>query len=329
MKICYLSSAVSIHTVRWVNSMAKRGHRIYLLTLVLPKINNIDSKVEIIKLKIPPPLGYYLNFFEARRIINKIKPDIVHAHYASGYGTLGRLVDYNPTILSVWGSDIYLYPYKNKFNMWNIRRNLESADLIASTSKDMKNEIIKVISTKKDIVITPFGIETNKFKPRNKSNSKIVIGTVKKMDAIYGIDYMLKSFSLIVEKIPDNIEIEFLMVGGGDLEYYKKLSTDFNIDHLITFTGQIPHENVVEYLNKLDIYCAPSLSESFGVAVLEASACELPVVTSNVGGLPEVVIQNKTGFLVPPKNEIILAEKILKLILDENKRKEFGLNERS
>lgn len=77
-------------------------------------------------------------------------------------------------------------------------------------------------------------------------------------------------------------------------------------------------------MNRMDVFCAPSLSESFGVAVIEASACETPVVVSNVGGLPEVVIDEVTGFIVEPKHVEQLAEKILILVNDQSLRKQMG-----
>lgn len=328
MKICYLANANSIHTVRIVNGMIIRGHQVYLITIGNDISPDIYPEVNIIKLKFPTPFGYYLNYCQARSIIRKLQPDILHTHYASGYGTLSRFINFKPTILSVWGSDIYLYPYRNNFNMWNIKRNLQSADLIGSTSNDMKREIEKFLYAKKEVLVTPFGIDITKFKPNKTNKDRITIGTVKNMSSVYGIDYLLSAFKILKDNVPKEIELEFLLVGGGNVDYYKSMAEKLGIGDITTFTGQISHNEVPRYLNKFDIYCAPSLSESFGVAVLEASACELPVVTSNVGGLPEVVIQNKTGFLVPPKNEIILAEKILELILDENKRKEFGKNGR-
>lgn len=329
MKICFLSSANSIHIIRWVNSLSHRGHDVYLLTMEKPDYDTINEKVKVIKLKLSSPYGYYLNFFEGKRLIKKIKPDIMHTHYASGYGTLSRLINFHPTILSVWGSDIYLYPHKNKFNMWNIKKNLYATDIIGSTSEAMKLEVKKLIDSDKNIAVTPFGIDKYKFYPVKKQNSKkIIIGTVKSMESVYGIDYLLQAFKIIVTKVPRNFQIEFLLVGGGKIEYYRNLSQKLGIDDKTRFTGKIPHNDVPKYLNKLDIYCAPSLSESFGVAALEASACGLPVVVSNVGGFPEVVKENQTGYLVPPQNAEILADKILDLVLNENKRKVFGKNGR-
>ena len=105
-----------------------------------------------------------------------------------------------------------------------------------------------------------------------------------------------------------------------------KLAENLNINNSITFVGKIENDGVVDYLHKMDIFVVPSISDSetFGVSAVEASACSLPVIVSNIGGLPEVVINGKTGFLVEPKNIDDLTEKLLILINDKMMRKKMG-----
>jgi glycosyltransferase involved in cell wall biosynthesis len=99
----------------------------------------------------------------------------------------------------------------------------------------------------------------------------------------------------------------------------KALVKELNLENETVFTGRIDYDLISHYHNMLSIYVALSVidSESFGVAVIEASACEKPVVVSNVGGLPEVVEDGATGFVVPPRNPEKAAEAIEKLILDK------------
>ena len=98
------------------------------------------------------------------------------------------------------------------------------------------------------------------------------------------------------------------------------------VNNSITFAGKVENDEVVHYLHKMDIFVVPSISESetFGVAAVEASACGLPVIASNIGGLPEVVIDGKTGFLIDPENIDDLTEKLLILINDKMMRKKMG-----
>lgn len=334
MKICFLASASSIHTVRWVNAMSERGHDVYLLTIHRPK-EQIHSRVHVIKLPFPPPMGYYLNFPFAKRCLNKIKPDLLNTHYASGYGTLSRLLNFNPTLLSVWGSDVFDFPYQSRLKYKIIVKNLNAATQIASTSKVMKNQVEKLVTPRLPIVITPFGVDINFFKPNlmKKNKEVIQIGMVKKLEEKYGPKYLIQAVAILKRKLIKSgmkslsEKIRLLIVGdGSQYDELIMLSKELEISDITRFTGAVPHSEVPKYLSEIDIFCAPSTldSESFGVAVVEASACGIPVVASNVGGLPEVIRDNETGFLVEPKNSMKLAEKLFKLVIDENLRKEMG-----
>jgi glycosyltransferase involved in cell wall biosynthesis len=94
----------------------------------------------------------------------------------------------------------------------------------------------------------------------------------------------------------------------------------------VRFIGPVPHAEVAGWLNRMDIYVAVSRldSESFGVAVLEASACALPVVVSDAGGLPEVVVHNETGLVVPREDPASLAQALERLVADADLRRAFG-----
>jgi glycosyltransferase involved in cell wall biosynthesis len=126
--------------------------------------------------------------------------------------------------------------------------------------------------------------------------------------------------------------LKLLIVGGGSQDkYLKELVKKLEIDRDTVFTGKVPYDEVINYYNMLDIYVAVSTldSESFGVAVLEASSCEKPVIVSDVGGLPEVVENGVTGFVVPARDSDSTAIAMEKLILDKQLRERFGANGRS
>ena len=124
-------------------------------------------------------------------------------------------------------------------------------------------------------------------------------------------------------------KLRLLIVGGGrDRSSLELLADSLDISKVTEFTGAVPHAAVPDYLNRLDIYVAASRldSESFGVAVLEASASSLPVIVTDVGGLPEVVEDGVTGRIVPRDAPHALAKAIEELILNEGLRKSMGLS---
>lgn len=327
MKIVLLAGADSIHTVKWANGLSKFGHEVHVISQH-PSLENFDPLIKLHLMPFRGILGYFTMVKNVRKIINEIKPDIVNAHYASGYGTTARILNFHPLVLSVWGSDIYIFPYKSFFHKWVVKKNLLAADKVASTSFAMAEQIRKVVPEINFIEITPFGVDIAKFKNEIYTSKNIItIGTVKTMNYIYGIDILILAFSILLERFQNKKILKLRLVGGGKLiKDYIKLAEKLNIIDYVEFIGQIDHANVPNELNKLDIYVALSRSESFGVAVLEAGASGKPVVVSNVGGLPEVVIPNETGLIVNSDNVIEAADAIEKLIINFDLRKYMSLN---
>jgi glycosyltransferase involved in cell wall biosynthesis len=332
-KIALLAGINSIHTSRWANTLSDRGHDLHLITQHRGG-DVISERVNLHYLPFRANIGYFFNAIFLRRLLRKLKPNLLHAHYASGYGTLGRLSGFRPYILSVWGSDVYDFPYESFFKMRLLQKNLQAADLIASTSHVMAKHTKKICQNFLEIYVTPFGIDTSIFRPSTleKNKSTITVGTVKKLSFKYGVDTLIKGFARARNSLARHdkqiaTRMRLVIVGKGeDKAALERLAESLDIAGITEFTGAVSYSLVPEYLNKLDIFIAASRldSESFGVAVLEASACALPVIVTDVGGLPEVVEAGVTGEIVSRDNPYVLAKAIEKLVLDKSLRKRMG-----
>lgn len=329
--IVLLANAASIHTIQWVVYMKKAGVDVSV-------ISQDDATAEFpidVPLYVTPykgNIGYFFNVFFVKKILKVIKPDIVHAHYASGYGTLARLVDFHPYVLSVWGSDVYDFPYKSKLHHWLVQKNLYAADKLSSTSHCMMEQTLKIAPKLQPFDVVPFGVDIEKFAPMEniKNQNEIIIGTVKTLSEKYGIDLLIKAFAILKNKLKNSepdiaAKLRLRIVGGGELEQELKiLAKNLKISDVVIFVGKVLHEKVPNELNKLDVYVALSREESFGVAIIEAGAIQLPTVVADVGGLPEVVKHQQTGFVVVKENPNAAAEVLEWLVLDEQKRSEMG-----
>ncbi|QFU01502.1 GDP-mannose-dependent alpha-(1-6)-phosphatidylinositol monomannoside mannosyltransferase [Halomonas sp. THAF5a] len=334
MKIVLLAASNSIHTVRWANGLSDAAHEVHVITQH-PIADPFDPAVKVHSLPFRSVLGYFTMVPAVRKLICEIQPDIVNAHYASGYGTTARLVGYHPWVLSVWGSDIYDFPHKSPLHKWLARRNLLAADRVASTSYSMAEETRALVPDLDDIAITPFGIDLSKYSAINpvpaEQRHSLVIGTVKTMSCKYGVDTLIEAFALLIERLHSHPELKapkltLRLVGDGeqsaDLEV---LASRLGVSGSIEFVGRVPHEKVPEELARIDIYVALSRLESFGVAILEAGAACRPVVVSDAGGLPEVTIEGKTGFVVPRENPQAASEALERLVLHPELRHCMGL----
>lgn len=337
MKIALLSSASSIHTIRWANGLAEAGLEVHVISQH-SQLEPMNDKVKIYILPFRGLIGYFTMVPTVKRILKKIQPDIVNAHYASGYATTAHLVGYHPWILSVWGSDVYDFPNKSPIHRMLIRKNLLSSDKVASTSVCMARQTNSFTPELENIAITPFGVDTKYYDSltdslfKRDNTNEIVIGTVKTLAPKYGVDTLIRAFACILKDFSNNhpdivSKLRLRLVGDGPQRAtLENLTQRLNIADRVDFIGRVNSNNVPLELNELDIYVALSRldSESFGVAIIEAGAAGRPVVVSNVGGLPEVVIKDKTGFIVPKDDPQAAAKAISTLILDQQLRVDMG-----
>ena len=334
----FIAPGKSIHSNNCASAMCDRGHMVHFVTQEsftenqYSFVNNVDNRFIIHRLPFSGKMGYALNVFALKRITKEINPDIIHVHQAAGYGFLGTFSDKKIAIVSVYGWEVYDL-IKSKFWKHIINYIIHWYRHIGSTSYCMRKQILKVFpNIQTPIVVTPFGIDLKKFKNQHIKKDEIIIGTVKKMDRKYGIEYLVRAFAKTVKDIqkiqPELAEKLFLeLVGpGNQIDKLKELAQELGIIDKVQFIGRVPHSEVPNWLNRFDIYSAPSIfdSESFGVAVIEASSCGCPVVVSNVGGLSEVVENGVTGYIVPPKDSDALAGRLKELVLNPELRIKMG-----
>ena len=331
MKLLLLAPASVIHTQRWVEALHGRGIQLVLATQHDPASWQAPVGVKLVRLPHCGTVGYFRNVPALKQLLRDERPDLLNAHYASGYGTTAALAGFRPWLLSVWGSDVYDFPYeggsKGRLKGWLLRRNLRQADAVASTSEAMARQVRRLVPDIGHVAVTPFGIDTERFAPQPQPRDGIVIGTVKTLAPKYGIDLLLRAFAQLRQAADPSAALSLVIVGDGPQRAeLEALSRTLGIAAHVRFVGSVPHAEVPQWLNRFDLYVAASRldSESFGVAVLEASACGLPVVVSDVGGLPEVVVQGETGWVVPREDVAALAQAIQRLIAAPELRRRFG-----
>lgn len=330
MKVMLLGPANVVHTRRWVEGLHARGIELVLVTQHDPEEWVAPQGVTLVRLKHSGNAGYFLNVLQVRRLLRDGGFDLLNAHYASGYGTTAMLAGFRPWLLSVWGSDVYDFPYESGLKGRLLRRNLRQANVIASTSRAMAGQVRRLAPELQNILLTPFGVDARRFHAAPEVRRGFVVGTVKTLAPKYGIDTLVKAFAEFLKVLPPTEDVappSLLIVGGGEQRAeLQALGESLGVAERVHFAGVVAHADVPEWLNRFDVYVAVSRldSESFGVAVLEASACELPVVVSDVGGLPEVVIDGETGLVVPRDDVPSLAAALRKLHDDPGLRQRLG-----
>ncbi len=312
MNLAVLSAANSSHTVKIVNALAGRGHRVVLYSL--PQHKDVDhaisSAVSLVYLK---ETSYTKNHKQLATLLKEQKAEVLYAHYATGYGTLARKTKFQPTVLAVWGSDVYDFPFKSPVHAWLLRKNLKFPKVIFSTSHAMAVRTRQFTQT--PIVETPFGVDITRFSPNKQEHGeKIRIGYLKIVAEIYGIEDLVRGFALLLQKTK-NANLELAIYGDGDLlPSMKELASGLNIQDRVVFYGRIPHKEAPGALNTMDILCVPSHRESFGVSAIEGMACGIPCVVSKADGLQEVTKDGETGLTVECKSPESICNALERLV---------------
>lgn len=344
MKICiiittYLPKVIGgtqIATFYTAKTLAKRGHEVHIITRRFKKELSFEKKGNVFlhrlhfNKKYSYTLGTIIYFIKLLILIKKINPEIIHAQKIKlngCYAVLIKKILKIPCIISIRGSDIYLS--SNIYKQSIVKFVIKSSDLILSLCEDMKNIIQQIHS--KTVIVIPNGIDSSLYKnlekyPLRKSlgfsdNEKIIL-YVGRLDKIKGVIYLIKTMRILVGKIPD---IKLIIIGDGpERKELENITNVLNLQKKITFMGFLQHNLIPKYMIASDIFILPSLSESFGIVNIEAMSGGLPIVATNVGGIPEIIINEINGFLVEPKNETKLAEKVILLLINDKLREEIS-----
>lgn len=338
-RILFLGDAGSSHLTKWVLALHGKYCEVGVFSLREPasEIKNLEGlKIHVhqtdknkFSASLVSKFSYLFAVPELKKFTAEFKPDIIHAHYASSYGLMGARLGKHPLVISAWGSDVYAFG-DNILGKSILKYNFKKADVILSTSDVMKGRVSEF--TDKEISVTPFGVDTNRFSPQRiepvffPANS-FVFGMVKSMEQIYGVDLLIRAFAELVHKGHESIRL--LLVGSGTkMDEYQNLSREIGVETLVHFAGRINHLEIPNYNRMIDVFVNPSHAESFGVSVLEAMSCATPVIVTEVGGLAEIVENNKTGMYVRSNDVNDLANKMEYLLMNESVRNSLGANAR-
>jgi glycosyltransferase involved in cell wall biosynthesis len=320
INVVMLADTRSVHIKRWARSLVERGLE---LTLISLGGDDID-RVEIIKLPCSGSraLGFLRQAGAVRELINHIRPDLVHAHYASSYGYWGWRSGFHPFLLSVWGTDIIEFPV-NPINRILFKRIVNAADTITATGEFLKMAVRKYIKgDNPPVAVIPFGVKIGPLDRRPAGSGNVRLIFIKVHHKRYGPDILLHAFRIALDKCPF---LFLTMAGEGKMtQRLKKMAMELGINDKVEFIGFIDNSEIPRVLSGHDILVMPSRREGFGVTALEAAASGLPTIATNVGGIPEVVIDGQTGLLVPSEDADMLADAIVRLSTQEGLRRDMG-----
>lgn len=268
------------------------------------------------------PFLFLAEFIFASLIILKQKPKLIHAHWTVPQGLVAvilKKIFLVPLLITSHGTDAFL-ENKNlkKINSFVVKQ----ADFITANSQATRYRLLKGKQSKKCEII-PMGVNCKQFKPlpqailsrfKNKlglGNKKIIL-FVGRITNNKGIFKLVNAMPSILKK---NKKAHLLVIGSGQINKLKRAIRQLGLEKNITTLGQMKHSQLVYYYNIADVMVLPSLKiEGLGVVILEAFACQTPVVASQIGGIPEIITDKKTGLLIKKVDNKALTETLSKIL---------------
>ena len=334
MRICIFCDARSVHIQRIVPGLVERGLDVHVVTHKPADISG--ATVERFCVPMPRMTNlhrWYGRWMQYLRDFMR-RFDAVHMHFLSDWGFTPDIMDQGCFVASPWGSDIVPPPGEGQptLELIEARLNmLRHAAMVTTWGPTFGQMVAKFAGIEVDsIEILPLGVDLELFKPREARSSRngdpLRVGFFKGFREVYGATYLMRAIPMVVEVVP---QARFDMIGDGpQLENCKVLAGRLGIESHIRWLPRQPHRNIPDHLAGWDLTVIPSVCESFGAAALEGSAMGVPVVASDVGGLPDTVHHGVTGLLVPARAPGQLADAIITLLQDPELRHQMGLTGR-
>jgi glycosyltransferase involved in cell wall biosynthesis len=325
VKVVYLADAPYPHTWRWVEHFRTAGVQCEVISFRPWEIPGVPVHY----INGGEALGKVRYLVHARRVktlVHSLQPDLVHALHLTSYGFLGALAGFHPYVVSVWGTDILEAPKLTPFHRWLTRYALEHADTITATGLHLATETTRYAPAAVPVTVVPYGVDMQRFVPRERGSGggdHVVIGAVSRLSQEKGVRYLIEAFGQLRERYGGGVSLR-IAGDGPERARLEQMVQRLNLESSVELRGWLDHEAVPGFLNELDVFVLPSTWEGFGVAAAEASAAGLPVVATNVYGIPDVVRDGETGLLVAPKDPGALARAVGRLVEDARLRRRLG-----
>lgn len=323
-------------------ALADKGHRVHFITYQQPaRLDSFHENIIYHEVRLADyPLFDYAPYETALAskvvdVANNEKLDLLHVHYAIPHASAAYMAKqilrtygkHLPVVTTLHGTDITLVGKDPTYEPV-VTFSINASDGVTAVSDDLKSDTYKHFSVKNHIEVIPNFVDFNRFRKSNKDHFKKAIAPKGEKIIIHTSNFRkVKRVQDVIHifcKISSQMPAKLLMIGDGPERQAAEILARSKCNTDVMFLGK--QEAVEELLAVSDLFLMPSETESFGLAALEAMACEVPVISSNAGGIPEVNIDGVTGFTLPVGDVNAMADKAILLLQNEELLKEFRKN---
>lgn len=346
MKILYFSLGYSTHDYRFLKSIAEGGHEVFFVQLegnarqvedrlVPESVNQVIWKGG----REPFHWGNLLKLtFDFRRLTREIKPDLIHAGPIQTCAFIAVLSGFHPILTMSWGFDLMDDVHKSRWMEWVTRYTLKQSTFFTSDANVTRDKAVAYGMNPEKTIVFPWGVDLDHFKPStfnpqpstlnlqpstlNPQPSTFTLFCNRSWETRYGVDVLARAFVKVAQQ-NENVDL-ILLNGGSQNANIRRILQSGGVLDRVTFGGQVSQTDLPRWYYMADLYISPSHVDGSSVSLMEALACGLPCLVSDIPANKEWVVEDENGWLFRDGDADHLAEKILAAISQREKLPEIG-----
>lgn len=324
MKLLFLADGTRTYTQKIIEYFIDKGYEIELITVKPVKCKGIritvipgclDSDGELKR------FWYMRSAWRVRKMIRRIKPDILHALYVTNYGFLGAFSGVHPFILTAYGTDILQTPRKNKLYRLITRVALKRADLIHSVAPHVSEEIVKMKISIQKILTYRYFVDLQKFSCKNSTGAafeRYTVLSTRNWDHNANLAIIMQAIPQVLAK---KTNVWFIFVCNEESrQRLQQQAAKLNISQHIAFPGLQPHHQMQRFYQQADIFISVPFTDGMPYSLLEALACGTFPIVSRIAANEFWIESGVNGFTVAPHDSQELAQAIMQALDDSEFR---------
>jgi glycosyltransferase involved in cell wall biosynthesis len=333
MRILYFSKDYSPHDHRFLSSLAGTGHKVFYLRLERNQRQVEDrpvpSQVEQVQWAGGQRAfrwGDLPRFaLDLKRVIKEIKPDLIHAGPIQTCAFLAVLSGFRPILTMSWGFDLLEDAQRNGWWRWVTGYTLKRSTFFASDAQVTRSKAVAYGMKPDRTVVFPWGVDLRRFipkLPRNKGKRALILFCNRSWEPHYGVDVLARAFVKVAQQRKD---ASLLLLGAGSqAQTIRQILMNGGVLERVQFGGQISQTDMPRWMRMADLYISTSHVDGSSVSLMEALACGLPALVSDIPANKEWVSEGINGWLFPDGDAETLAEKILAVSAQRQKLTQIG-----
>jgi glycosyltransferase involved in cell wall biosynthesis len=322
LRLAYLADPTELAAREWMAFFAARGHEVSVIARPDQDAAGLDSRIRVVRLadfggRRIKPLGYVDARHAVQAALSTVQPDVLHAHYLTGYGWMARLSGFHPYVITLWGSDVYRTLPRSRKARWFGRLALRGADVLTMESHDLARRAVAAGALPGRTHVIQFGVDTRRYHPVSPDptlaaelglSDRRVVFSPRQIAPLYDHLAVVRAIAAMPA------DVVLLMSARNAVPPYRRevedLAESLGLGGRLRIVPGIPHDDMNRYYALADVVVSVPETDSVSVCLLEAMACGRPVIASDLPSPREWLDEASPDTIVPSGDAHALASAI-------------------